>query len=133
MAPQVRRVDSVRLRSQLTLSFTDAAGTFAVSSLGRSSSFSYNSALPSTTSFVVNSPAFASPAAVETPSGFNAPIVTSVPLLSQSSSMPISLVTTTSVSVEAAPTSRPDGAASHRVAAAGWAVGALGVVAAFAF
>lgn len=111
---------------------SDAAGTFAVSSLARSSSYSYDSSLPKTTSFVVESPDYASAQAVVTPSGFNAPIVTSVPLLTQSSSHAVSLVTTTSVSVAAAPSSRPDGAAARGGAAAGWAVGALGVVAAFA-
>lgn len=98
-------------------SLDSPVGPFQVSSLARSSSYSFNSNLPQTTTFAPGTPNIAAPESRVTPSYFNDPTNTQVPLVSFSTNGPISITGTASAAT--APSARPDGAMARAAGGAG--------------
>jgi hypothetical protein len=89
---------------------TNSAGTFNVVSLSISSNYVYNSDIPQTTSFVVQSAQFASSAAAVTPTYYTPAPSNTVVAAKSTSSSSISLITTGNVQVSAVTTPTGDGA-----------------------
>lgn len=92
---------------------TNAAGTFDVVSLARSSSHAFDSALAQTTSFVITPASYAAGAGVSTPAYYSDSINTAVPKLAnqQDSATKSSVSLNTAASVMAQSTAAGDGAA----------------------
>ncbi|CEH14456.1 hypothetical protein CBOM_02301 [Ceraceosorus bombacis] len=87
---------------------TNSAGTFAVSSLAKSFSYSFDSNIPQTSSFALSSVQFGSPQAQVTPGFYTDPTNTAVGFFTPSSSEGRPSITS-SVSVQAVPTAPADG------------------------